>query len=219
MLRNKEIQDPRVKLILAVDIAAGVAYLHANGFIHRDIATRNVLIGYDGAKVADFGFAKTLEDNQRYFKTKSDKIPVRWTSPEAINYGKYSMASDIWSFGVLLYEMYTDGALPFHAWSNLMVATHVGLGHRLPPVKVGQRASVTLDTKISCWGTNFLPHLHLQGTPRSVYKLMMDCWHPNPRARPPFEMLQERLEVIVSNKTLCDLVHHDASDPMQNMFK
>ncbi len=76
------------------------------------------------------------ESHVRYFRADGLRIPVRWTSPEAINYGRYSPASDVWALGVVLHELYTAATLPYGGWSNLMVATHVGLGHRLPPPMV-----------------------------------------------------------------------------------
>eukprot|EP00049_Salpingoeca_infusionum_P000262 m.38522 g.38522 ORF g.38522 m.38522 type:complete len:2635 (-) comp10205_c0_seq4:573-8477(-) len=184
--------SPRAQLLnWAVDIVSGLEYLHGLKIIHRDLATRNVLV--DGcAKICDFGFSHALEDNAEYVQEKLSKIPVRWVSPEALNYSKYSKASDMWSFAILLHEMFSGARLPYKGWGNLVVATHVGLGHRLPP---------------------------LPGCPRVMYELMIACWHPSPRDRPTAAKVRKALHMVLSTPELLSDLHNNHTDPLQNVYR
>ena len=113
-----------------------MTYLSGRGFVHRDLAARNILVSdMDHCKVrllaisnkmievqlyyqiADFGMSRALQDTD-YYVSRGGKIPVKWTAPEALHYKKYSTASDVWSFGMVMYEIWSLGMKPFHNISN-----------------------------------------------------------------------------------------------------
>ncbi|XP_034881457.1 tyrosine-protein kinase Srms isoform X3 [Mirounga leonina] len=155
-------------LSFACQVAEGMSYLEDRRIVHRDLAARNVLVGDDLAcKVADFGLARLLKDDI-YSPSRGSKIPVKWTAPEAANYRIYSQKSDVWSFGVLLYEVFTYGQCPYEGLSNHETLQQVTRGYRLP-------------RPASC--------------PAEVYTLMLECWKGSPEERPAFATLQKKLNV------------------------
>lgn len=161
-------------LSFACQVAEGMSYLEGRRIVHRDLAARNVLVGDDLAcKVADFGLARLLKDDV-YSPSSSSKIPVKWTAPEAANYRIFSQKSDVWSFGVLLYEVFTYGQCPYEGMSNHETLQQVMQGYRLPRPP-------------TC--------------PLEVYALMLECWKGSPEERPAFAVLQEKLKAI--SRRLC----------------
>uniref|UniRef100_A0A8C0TTE2 Tyrosine-protein kinase n=1 Tax=Canis lupus familiaris TaxID=9615 RepID=A0A8C0TTE2_CANLF len=155
-----------VLLSFACQVAEGMSYLEERRIVHRDLAARNVLVGDDLAcKVADFGLARLLKEDI-YSPSSGCKIPVKWTAPEAANYRIYSPKSDVWSFGVLLYEVFTHGQCPYEGLSNHEALQQVTRGYRLP-------------RPAAC--------------PAEVYTLMLECWKGSPARRPAFATLQDRL--------------------------
>uniref|UniRef100_A0A3B5M5D7 Tyrosine-protein kinase n=1 Tax=Xiphophorus couchianus TaxID=32473 RepID=A0A3B5M5D7_9TELE len=152
---------------MAAQVAAGMAYIERMNYIHRDLRSANILVG-DGlvCKIADFGLARLIEDNE-YTARQGAKFPIKWTAPEAALYGKFTIKSDVWSFGILLTELVTKGRVPYPGMNNREVLEQVERGYRMP-----------------------CP----QDCPSSLHELMVQCWKKDPEERPTFEYLQAFLE-------------------------
>ncbi|XP_073239264.1 tyrosine-protein kinase Fer-like isoform X2 [Porites lutea] len=152
----------------SVDAASGMEYLESKNCIHRDLAARNCLIGSDDSlKISDFGMSREVEEV--YEASNMKEIPVKWTAPEALNYFQYTTLSDIWSFGVLLWETFSYGNTPYPGLSNRETRDKVENGYRMPaPAE----------------------------TPAPVYQLMKDCWTVDPEKRPRFSEILRRLKQI-----------------------
>ncbi|KAA3682188.1 uncharacterized protein DEA37_0009977 [Paragonimus westermani] len=114
---------------MTIDIAEGLAYLHSKDLVHRDIACRNCLVSSDRVvKIGDFGLARKLNNtgNEGYYRfTRNCQLPVRWMSPEAVQLGVFSPQSDIWSYGIVLYEIITFGVLPYGRLGEVEVVERV----------------------------------------------------------------------------------------------
>ncbi|XP_031170376.1 tyrosine-protein kinase Tec isoform X2 [Sander lucioperca] len=149
-------------LSICLDISEGMEHLEANGFIHRDLAARNCLVNDSlVVKVSDFGMARYVLDDQ-YTSSSGAKFPVKWSPPEVFNFCKYSSKSDVWSFGVLMWEVFTEGRMPFEQSQNHEVVTLVTKGHRLYRPKMATPA---------------------------IYDIMQISWHERPEERPSFAQL------------------------------
>ncbi|XP_049613892.1 tyrosine-protein kinase FRK [Syngnathus scovelli] len=153
---------------MAAQVASGMAFLELQNYIHRDLAARNVLVGENNiCKVADFGLARVFQNENVYEAKEGTKFPVKWTAPEAILRSSFTIKSDVWSFGILLYEIMTFGKMPYPDMSNYQVVQQVPQGYRMPrPTKC----------------------------PQIMYDIMMTCWKENEQDRPTFETLQWKLE-------------------------
>ncbi|KAM9704409.1 tyrosine-protein kinase FRK isoform 2-T2 [Menidia menidia] len=155
---------------MAAQVAAGMAFLETQNYIHRDLAARNVLVGENNiCKVADFGLARVfMRENDNVYEAKEGtKFPVKWTAPEAIHNNKFTIKSDVWSFGILLYEILTFGQMPYPTMTNFQVVQQLPLGYRMP-------------CPPNCSSV--------------LYGLMTDCWKEDEQDRPTFETLQWKLE-------------------------
>merc|ERR1719206_985200 len=151
--RNREDLDEvsnRRLTSMATDVATGLEYLAELKYVHRDIACRNCLVNSSRTvKLADFGMSRPMFENDYYRFSKKGMLPVRWMSPESLADGLFTPMSDIWSYGVLLYEMITFGSFPFQGLSNNQVLSHVKAGNTL---SIPPGASQTLSELLtSCW--------------------------------------------------------------------
>lgn len=168
---RKRKDDLKTKQLVrfAADAAAGMTYLESKNCIHRDLAARNCLVG-DGSilKISDFGMSRQ-EDDGVYSSSGLKQIPIKWTAPEALNYGRYSSESDVWSYGILLWETFSLGVCPYPGMTNQQAREQVEKGYRM-----------------SC----------PQRCPEDVYKVMQRCWQYNPEDRPKFAELQRDLAAI-----------------------
>ncbi|XP_069370655.1 tyrosine-protein kinase fynb isoform X3 [Paralichthys olivaceus] len=152
---------------MAAQVAAGMAYIERMNYIHRDLRSANILVGDNlVCKIADFGLARLIEDNE-YTARQGAKFPIKWTAPEAALYGKFTIKSDVWSFGILLTELVTKGRVPYPGMNNREVLEQVERGYRMP-----------------------CP----QDCPISLHELMLQCWKKDAEERPTFEYLQAFLE-------------------------
>uniref|UniRef100_A0A7E4VQ30 Protein kinase domain-containing protein n=1 Tax=Panagrellus redivivus TaxID=6233 RepID=A0A7E4VQ30_PANRE len=160
-------------LSFAWQVADGLIYFGSKNFIHRDVAARNVLITHDlVAKISDFGLCRHSED--ALYTTKGGKLPIKWMALEALTQAEFSPASDVWSYGVFLYELLSCGDLPYPTVDPADMATHLKNGHRL-------------EQPIMC--------------DDELYSLMKKTWSSDPADRPTFQELRTSLTRILENMT------------------
>uniref|UniRef100_A0A3Q4MXU5 Ephrin type-A receptor 7 n=1 Tax=Neolamprologus brichardi TaxID=32507 RepID=A0A3Q4MXU5_NEOBR len=180
-LRRHDGQFTIIQLVgLLRGIAAGMTYLSDLGYIHRDLAARNVLVNSNlVCKVSDFGLSRVLEDDPDAAYTtsiitrmKGGKIPIRWTAPEAIAYRKFSSSSDVWSYGVVMWEVMSYGERPYWNLTNRDVIKSVEEGYRLPAP---------------------------MGCPAALHTLMLDCWQKDRNERPRFCQIVTVLDKLIRN--------------------
>lgn len=124
--------SPKRLTMMAYDVARALAYLTEMKYVHRDVACRNCLVNAQRVvKLGDFGMARSTSENDYYRFSRKGMLPVRWMAPESLSLGKFTPASDIWSFGVLLFEIITFGSFPFQGMTNNQVLDHVKEGNTL----------------------------------------------------------------------------------------
>ncbi|XP_061451018.1 tyrosine-protein kinase Fes/Fps isoform X2 [Rhineura floridana] len=174
-LRNEGAQL-KVKELLRMmeNAAAGMEYLASKHCIHRDLAARNCLVTEKNTlKISDFGMSREQEDGIYSSTGGMKQIPVKWTAPEALSQGRYSSESDVWSFGILLWEAFSLGAAPYPSMTNQQTREAVEKGMRL-------------STPSLC--------------SEEVYQLMLKCWEYEPQNRPNFSVLHQELVLILKRQ-------------------
>lgn len=192
---GKAVISPDQFLTCCLQLAQGVAYLASLKFVHRDIATRNCLINNDfTVKIADFGMSREVCAAD-YYRIGSAKacLPVRWMPPEALLYGKFTVKSDVWSYGVLMWEIYSYARQPFGGISNFEVIDRIKSGQML-----------------EC------PEL----CPASVYDIIKSCWTRVPQRRPPITTVLQRIGHLLrsnSMNTLDDYTTMGSSEGYLNL--
>jgi hypothetical protein len=165
-------QGKKLKFNLLVEmnsqVAEGMSYLESVNFVHRDLRAANILVGeHYNVKVADFGLARILETEENVYNANENaKFPIKWTAPEAALERRFSIKSDVWSFGVLMYEIVSYGKVPYPGMSGSEVLQMVQKGRRM-----GKPTGGPIEV------------------PESYFDKMLKCWHKNPEDRPTFESL------------------------------
>ncbi|XP_032116343.1 tyrosine-protein kinase SYK isoform X4 [Sapajus apella] len=165
--QNRHVKDKNI-IELVHQVSMGMKYLEECNFVHRDLAARNVLlVTQHYAKISDFGLSKALRADESYYKAQTHgKWPVKWYAPECINYYKFSSKSDVWSFGVLMWEAFSYGQKPYRGMKGSEVTAMLEKGERM-----------------GCPA----------GCPREMYDLMNLCWTYDVENRPGFTAVELRL--------------------------
>ncbi|XP_069392782.1 focal adhesion kinase 1-like isoform X11 [Paralichthys olivaceus] len=167
--------DLATLILYSHQLSTALAYLESKRFVHRDIAARNVLVStVDCVKLGDFGLSRYMEDSS-YYKASKGKLPIKWMAPESINFRRFTTASDVWMFGVCMWEILMYGIKPFQGVKNNDVIGRIENGERLamPP---------------QC--------------PPTLYSLMTKCWSYDPSKRPRFTELKTQLSTILEEEKL-----------------
>ncbi|KAJ8921659.1 hypothetical protein NQ315_010568, partial [Exocentrus adspersus] len=204
--RKPSTNTPTLNLVellkMCVDVSKGCKYLEEMHFVHRDLACRNCLVSSTDTesrivKIGDFGLARDIYKNDYYRKEGEGLLPVRWMSPESLVDGVFTSQSDVWAFGVLLWEIMTLGQQPYPARTNLEVLHYVRKGGRL-------------GKPTDC--------------PEDLYKLMLKCWEFVPERRPTFKYCLDVLEnlqqeILRNPTTAAHEGQYISTVPEQNSWK
>uniref|UniRef100_A0A8C9ZQ64 receptor protein-tyrosine kinase n=1 Tax=Sander lucioperca TaxID=283035 RepID=A0A8C9ZQ64_SANLU len=190
-LRLNDSQFTPIQLVgMLRGIASGMKYLAEMSYVHRDLAARNILINSNlVCKVSDFGLSRFLQENSSdptYTSSLGGKIPIRWTAPEAIAFRKFTSASDVWSYGIVMWEVMSFGERPYWDMSNQDVINAIEQDYRLPPPP-------------DC--------------PTHLHQLMLDCWQKDRSARPRFADIVSALDKLIRNPASLKIVAQEGAGP------
>ncbi|KAM6183849.1 tyrosine-protein kinase ABL1 isoform 1-T1 [Erethizon dorsatum] len=179
---NRQEVTAVVLLYMATQISSAMEYLEKKNFIHRDLAARNCLVGENHlVKVADFGLSR-LMTGDTYTAHAGAKFPIKWTAPESLAYNKFSIKSDVWAFGVLLWEIATYGMSPYPGIDLSQVYELLEKDYRME---------------------------RPEGCPEKVYELMRACWQWSPSDRPSFAEIHQAFETMFQESSISDEVEKE----------
>ncbi|XP_041456171.1 tyrosine-protein kinase TXK-like isoform X1 [Lytechinus variegatus] len=171
------LENTSILIYMTQQVCAGMAYLESKHFIHRDLAARNCLVGDKHiVKVADFGLTRYVMDDE--YTSSGTKFPIKWAPPEVLHYTRFSSKSDVWAFGILMWEVFSGGLAPYPAMSNVEVVDQV------------TRHGYRMDRPDHC--------------PYQMYRIMNECWRERPENRPSFNSLTGKLDQLTERTE----VHH-----------
>lgn len=184
--KNRERIDHKKLVHYASQISKGMEYLASQRYIHRDLATRNILVESETlVKIGDFGLTKVLPQGKDYYKVNEPgESPIFWYAPESLTESKFSVASDVWSFGIVLYELFTHSDKLFSPptmFMNMMGGDKHGqtiVYHLIELLKQGTR----LPQPVGC--------------PLEMYEIMQECWDNDPNSRPLFKDLSLKIDLF-----------------------
>ena len=158
------------QLLISEQVAAGMVYLAQRGYVHRDLATRNCLVGDNlTVKISDFGLTRNICKDRYYKGSEHDAIPIRWMPLDAILYNEFTVESDVWSFGIVLWEIFSFALQPYYGMTHEEVVKYIK------------------EDKVLSAPDN---------TPPEVYEIMKQCWHKKPSCRPSFQNLHKALQKL-----------------------
>ena len=171
---GRSLKHPQ-RIDIATQVATGMAYLEEQNCAHCNLAARNILVGgHNICKVADFGMARIRGREEEY--EQMGEHSIKWTAPEAAFHNRFTIKSDVWSMGIVLYEIITNGHTPYPDKTNAWVLDLIQKGYRMP---------------------------RPTGCHDKLYDMMLDCWRKEPSERPTFVTLQRQLEDFSSQKNPC----------------
>ncbi|XP_061393896.1 tyrosine-protein kinase Fer isoform X2 [Musca vetustissima] len=167
--KNSNNLTTRQQMGMCRDAAAGMRYLESKNCIHRDLAARNCLVDLEcSVKISDFGMSR--EEEEYIVSDGMKQIPVKWTAPEALNFGKYTSLCDVWSYGILMWEIFSKGDTPYSGMTNTKAREKIDAGYRMPAP---------------------------DNAPAEMYRLMLQCWAAEPESRPHFDEIYNVVDALI----------------------
>ncbi|XP_074970314.1 ephrin type-B receptor 2 isoform X2 [Phalacrocorax aristotelis] len=210
-LRQNDGQFTVIQLVgMLRGIAAGMKYLADMNYVHRDLAARNILVNSNlVCKVSDFGLSRFLEDDTSdptYTSALGGKIPIRWTAPEAIQYRKFTSASDVWSYGIVMWEVMSYGERPYWDMTNQDICHPESWerGQLAPPGRMpDQEPRAAQSTPAMPQVINAIEQDYRlpppMDCPNALHQLMLDCWQKDRNHRPKFGQIVNTLDKMIRN--------------------